>query len=75
MFINDVIRRAKGVFLWVQLVVTSLLKGLGEGNRLEDLQNKLETMPKTLKKYFQQIFDRIDESYWTESAKILLTTA
>lgn len=75
LFIDDVIRRAKGVFLWVQLVVTSLLKGLGEGNRLEDLQNRLVTMPRTLKKYFQQIFDRIDESYWTESAKVFLITA
>ncbi|KAK4697415.1 hypothetical protein P7C71_g658, partial [Lecanoromycetidae sp. Uapishka_2] len=75
LFVDDVIRRAKGVFLWVQLVVTSLLKGLGEGNRLEDLQSKLETMPRTLKKYFQQIFDRIDESYWTESAKVFLITA
>ena len=74
-FIIAVIDRARGVFLWVQLVVTRLLKGLGELNRLDDLKKKLDSVPPTLEKYFQQIFDRIDKTDWVESAKVFLATA
>ena len=74
-FVQDVINRAQGVFLWVELVVNRLLKGLGEKNRLDDLRKKLKTMPPTLEEYFQRIFDKIDVSDWTESAQVFLTTA
>lgn len=74
-FVQDVIDRAQGVFLWVELVVNRLLKGLGEKNRLDDLQKKLERMPPTLEEYFQRIFDKIDVADETESAQVFLTTA
>ena len=74
-FIDQIIERAKGVFLWVYLVVNELLKGLGERNRLEDLQRKLDTTPETLDEYFQRIFDRIDKADRSESAKSFLVTA
>ena len=73
-FITNVIDRANSVFLWVELVVHRLLKGLGEKNRLDDLQRKLEMMPPTLEKFFQSIFDRIDKADETESARVLLVT-
>lgn len=75
LFVTDVIDRANGVFLWVELVVNRLLKGLGEGNRLDDLQKKLETMPPTLEEYFQKMIDKIDRADETESAQNLLITA
>ena len=73
-FIREVIGRALGVFLWVFLVVNELLKGLGERNKLEDLQAKLDTMPDSLESYFKQMFDRIDRAHRTESAKVFLIT-
>ena len=74
MFVNEVIERALGVFLWVYLVVKELLKGLGERNKLEDLQAKLDTMPDSLESYFKQMFNRIDKAHRTESAKVFLLT-
>ena len=74
-FIHEVIERAKGVFLWVYLVVNELLKGLGQRNKLEDLRDKLDTMPESLEDYFQRIFDRIDKAHQVESAKVFLLTA
>jgi len=74
MFVHEVIERAMGVFLWVFLVVNELLLGLGERNKLEDLQAKLDTMPETLESYFKRIFDRIDRAHRTESAKVFLLT-
>lgn len=73
-FVQEVIERAHGVFLWVFLVVNELLLGLGEQNKLEDLQAKLDTMPHDLESYFKRIFDRIDKAHRTESAKVFLLT-
>lgn len=72
LFVTDVIDRANGVFLWVELVVNRLLRGLGEGNRLDDLRKRLESMPPTLEEYFQKMIDKIDRVDETESAQYLL---
>ena len=74
LFVDEVIERALGVFLWVYLVVHELLLGLGERNKLEDLQAKLDTMPDDLESYFKRIFDRVDKAHRTESAKVFLLT-
>ena len=74
LFVHEVIERALGVFLWVYLVVNELLKGLGERNKLEDLQAKLDTMPVDLESYFKRIFDRVDKAHRTESAQVFLLT-
>lgn len=72
MFVNEVIERAQGVFLWVYLVVKELLKGSGERNKLEDLRAKLDTLPDTLGSYFKQMLGKIDKAHRTESAKAFL---
>ena len=74
LFVHEVIERALGVFLWVYLVVNDLLKGLGERNKLEDLQAKLNAMPGDLESYFKRIFDGVPKAHRTESAKVFLLT-
>ncbi len=74
LFVHEVIERALGVFLWVYLIVNDILKGLGDQNKLEDLQARLDAMPDTLESYFKGIFDRIDRVHRTESAKVFLLT-
>ena len=73
-FVREVIERALGVFLWVYLVVNEILLGLGERNKLEDLQAKLNAIPDDLESYFMRIFDRVDKAHRTESAKVFLLT-
>jgi hypothetical protein len=36
--ISDIVLKAHGVFLWIDLVVKSLLNGLQDRNQLSDLQ-------------------------------------
>lgn len=74
LLVHEVIERALGVFLWVYLVVRELLKGLGEQNKLEDLQAKLDAMPDDLESYFKRIFDKVEKAHRTESAKVFLLT-
>lgn len=37
--IENVVSKAAGVFLWVHLVMASLLAGMGFSDRVSDLQN------------------------------------
>jgi len=41
---------AQGVFVWVYLVVRSLLDGFAEGDRLVHMQRRLHSLPTDLEK-------------------------
>ena len=62
--------RSSGVFLWVFLVVRSLLRGLDNYDTLTELQSRLDEMPNDLFKYFQRMLDSIDKSYQAQSARL-----
>jgi hypothetical protein len=55
--------KADGVFLWVFLVVRSLLQGLAEDDNIVILQRRLRALPSDLKAYFRLIVDSIDDVY------------
>jgi antitoxin component of RelBE/YafQ-DinJ toxin-antitoxin module len=55
------------VFLWVYLVVTSLLKGLSNCDEISDLQRKLRLLPKDLKQLYIHMIIKIDEDYKEEA--------
>ncbi|CZR65525.1 uncharacterized protein PAC_15425 [Phialocephala subalpina] len=58
--INNVSKKAEGVFLWVILVVQSLLEGLTDGERLIDLQKRLDSLPVDLEALFWRILNSVD---------------
>lgn len=70
--VDQIVENAQGVFLWVRIVVSNLLRGLGNDDNLSDLQKRLESFPTTLTAYFQHMFDSIDEFYREETSEILL---
>jgi hypothetical protein len=72
--VKEVVDAASGVFLWVFLVVQSLLDGLTNGDRIIDLQRRLRLLPKTLKEYFKSIFSNIDDFYLEQIAHMFLVT-
>ncbi|TGO60900.1 hypothetical protein BELL_1182g00010 [Botrytis elliptica] len=47
--VDEVVKTANGVFLWVYLVISSLLKGLSNDDEIADLQRELRRLPKSLK--------------------------
>ncbi|KAH8745854.1 hypothetical protein BGZ57DRAFT_213519 [Hyaloscypha finlandica] len=53
--IENVSTKASGVFLWVILVIQSLLEGLTDGERLSDLQRRLDSLPADLETLFWKI--------------------
>ena len=64
--------RAQGVFLWVTIVVRSLLRGLTHADDVSDLQRRLREFPAELNPFFQHIFDTIDPFYREQTAQIFL---
>ncbi|KAL6401884.1 hypothetical protein AUP68_14340 [Ilyonectria robusta] len=60
--VRSVTERASGVFLWVHLVVQSLLDGLTRGDGISDLQARLDSIPSDLEGLFQKILDSIQAS-------------
>jgi hypothetical protein len=71
--VEDVVKRAQGVFLWVYLVVDSLLKGLIDGDDISDMQRRLDHLPSDLEEYFEHIIRTIEQFYREETVRYFET--
>jgi hypothetical protein len=67
--VDEVVRKADGVFLWVFLIVRSLLQGLVNCDRLSELQRRLRLLPSKLEDYFRHILSATDETYSERAAE------
>lgn len=65
--IDEIVAAADGVFLWVYLVVTSLIRGLGNGDKVSDLKRKLRLFPRDLKLLYVHILRHVDDDYKEEA--------
>lgn len=63
--------RAQGVFLWVFLVVRSLLRGMSNQDDIDTLQERLSELPTELVALFRQILDKSEHVYQASMAKLL----
>ncbi|KAK2747902.1 hypothetical protein FQN57_001493 [Myotisia sp. PD_48] len=57
---EEVVDRAQGVFLWVFLVVKSLMQRLIKGDTMLQLTNHLNKIPPDLNDYFKLILEGVD---------------
>ena len=65
----EIVDKAQGVFLWVVLVVRSLLTGLKNADRICDLQKRLRDFPETLEKYFGHMINSVEPIYQEQTAQ------
>lgn len=70
---EDIIWRAKGVFLWVHLVVKDLLEGFTNADKICDLKRRLDETPETLEGVLRRIFYSVGSTYHTKMARTLQT--
>jgi hypothetical protein len=66
--IKEIVDGAKGVFLWVRLVVQSLLEGITNADRMVDLGRRLHSLPTDLEEYFTRIVFTVDPFYRQRTA-------
>jgi hypothetical protein len=69
--VREIRDKARGVFLWVVLVVNSLRSGLTLDDDLEEFKRRLDKLPPTLKQFFRRMLDTIDEDYKLCACQIL----
>lgn len=63
---EQVTDRARGVFIWVRLVVKELAKGIRDGTPLVELEDQLSKMPQELKELYINTLRRIEPEYQDE---------
>jgi hypothetical protein len=68
--IEDVVSKADGVFLWVALVVSSLLSGMAFGDRVSDLNRRLDLLPPDLGKLYEKMLLSLDPFYLEHAAQL-----
>jgi hypothetical protein len=68
--IAEIVQRANGVFLWVILVVRSLIHGFRSGDGMQHLRQRLNALPVDLETLFGHIMERIEPEYQEESSVI-----
>ncbi|KAK7999567.1 hypothetical protein PG990_012167 [Apiospora arundinis] len=68
--LESISKKAEGVFLWVHLVVQSLLEGLTNGDGLRDLQQRLEELPPNLEDLYTSILENLDEKYLDHASRL-----
>ena len=66
--IAEVTEKASGVFLWVQLVVLSLLEGLRDGDCITDLQARLLILPSDLEELFEKMLRDLNPAYFEQAS-------
>jgi len=69
-FCKDITQKSSGVFLWVRIVVQSLLTGITNGDRVTDLRKRLDELPEDLELLFQKIIDSIDPFYKQHASQL-----
>lgn len=67
--VDNIAAKADGVFLWVNLVVASIQKGIKAGDHVSDLQSRLDQLPQDLEGLFGRILDDLDPEYLDHTMK------
>ena len=70
--ISEIVQTSCGVFLWVSLVVKSLLEGLTNHDGLLDLRKRLGELPPELEGLYSTMLNSISPSFYREQASRLL---
>lgn len=68
--IVEVTSKASGVFLWVRLVIMSLLEGLRDGDNIDHLHQRLLSLPSDLEQLFEKILNNLNPLYFEQASKL-----
>jgi hypothetical protein len=63
--VSEIVEKSQGVFLWVHLVVRSLLEGLRNMDTVKLLRKRLRAFPSDLDLFFRHMFLSLDHTYRT----------
>ena len=65
---DEVVFKAKGVFLWVELAIRSLLQGAKYADSIADMRKRVEELPDDLDAFFESILADVPPRYLQRTA-------
>lgn len=68
--VQTIAKKACGVYLWVSLVVDSLLKGMSNRDRICDLEKRLDEIPDDLEKLYEKMLNSIEPFYMPHASQL-----
>ena len=69
--IDEVVRKAGSVFVWVTIVVSQLVVAIEEEDDKEHLYKVLVNVPEGLEMLYESVIDKIDRKFWHDTIYIL----
>ena len=66
----EIREKAEGVFLWVRLVTGLLLRGLEDGDDLDDLLPKLRALPSDLRELYTRMMQKMPSDYQVQASQM-----
>jgi len=66
---ETIVGRADGVFLWAELVVREVNKGIANEDSEQQLKHRLDSMPNEIEQLYSYMLERIDTVYKVEAAR------
>jgi len=67
----EITSRSEGVFLWVILVVRSLVSGVHNWDDVEDLRRRLDGLPRSLEELYKHLFKSVPALYHERTSRFL----
>jgi len=69
-FVNTIVWKAEGIFLWVDLVVKDVLRGLRNEDSIDQLKTRIRLMPSDLEELYAHMLSNISRVYQKDAAKL-----
>lgn len=66
--IREISEKAEGVFLWANIVVEDIRKGIENDDTLEMLQKRLDILPSSIEDLYHHMLTSVSDLYWSEAA-------
>ncbi|KAK0638601.1 hypothetical protein B0T16DRAFT_421405 [Cercophora newfieldiana] len=68
---TEIVDASSGVFLWVYLVVSSLLEGLSNHDTIKDLRARFLELPVDLEQLYHHMWNKIPRQYRSQASRLL----
>ncbi|KAK0647132.1 prion-inhibition and propagation-domain-containing protein [Cercophora newfieldiana] len=69
--VADLVEKAEGIFLWIVLACRSVLVGLVMGDRIGELEDRVEELPRELGNMFCHMLRKVEDRYRPQGVKYL----
>ena len=68
--VDGIAKRAQGVFLWVELVVKAMIKGLKNHDSVKQLRTRVDSTPSDIEALYAQMLSKVEVAYREEAAQL-----